>query len=246
MTVKLQSAFFILQWIEEWECYIQRHCRTYTGTFIEQAAVVPAHFPMFANLLIFFLTFYDRSIFHVLLSAGLIINGIVVTLLGMALAEGNLLDTGCRLTVAAAPSDDVSVMWFVFLYCLAYDIRIDGCQIYKSFTTWITLAAALLTVAGQLILHLYDVTEIFAGLLIGLINATWISFVLHRVILPRFGTWYVQAACRIFTISQEHIRYDAKTTREFVQCSPYFSKAETTTTTESLSMTQTVGFVRQR
>lgn len=223
MTIKLQSAFFLVQWIREWECYIQQNCRTYSGTFIEQVAIGPAHFPMFANLLVFFLTFYDRSVFHVLLSVGLIINGIVVTLLGMVLSEGKLLDTGCRITVAAAPSDDVSIMWFVFLYCVVYDLRIDGCQIYRSFTTWATLVAALLTVGAQLILHLYDITEILAGLLIGLINATWISFILHRIVLPRFGAWYIQAVCRIFTISQNHIRYDAKTDREFVRCSPYFN-----------------------
>lgn len=223
MAIKFQSAFFILQWIQEWECYIQANCRAYTGTFIEQAAIAPAHFPMFAYLLIFFLTFYDRSVFHVVLSIGLTINGIIISLLSIGLQAGRIIDTGCRLTVAATPSDDVSVLWFIFLYCLAYDLRLDGWRIYRCFSTWITFVAAGLTVAAQLILSLYDVTEIIAGLMLGLLNATWLSFVLHRLILPRFNTWYVQRICGWLTISRKHIRYDSKADREFFRCSAYFN-----------------------
>lgn len=142
--------------------------------------------PVFAFVVVTFLSWTDRSLFNWFLAAGLYTNSFVIWALQQGvpfLSEPAACSTGTR----SRPADDAATMSFVLLHYFVFYVR-SAKVVQSDVPGWLSvavlLACAILTNYSVVQLGIYTIPEVILGSLIGGVNALILANILYRVVAP--------------------------------------------------------------
>lgn len=193
-------VWYFVSYFNRFEAYIKQACPQYEDSPTSKFFVVCYFLPMFSYIIIFWLSWYDRTPFHFALSSGIFVCAGAVWLMGTAIPSLGLDGVPCTGDDRSQACEECAVVWFVPVFFLCHymvttktptQVKVAVARLF------LYVAYAVLSVAAQVYLGLYSFRQGVLGSVIGLMVGLVFSLFIYVVVTPHFFNARLQFLFRL-------------------------------------------------
>lgn len=204
--IHTQSAmWYIISLFLRSKTYIESVCPDFVDTNMSRFMLACMELPMLTYLITSFLSIYDKSAFHLMLSVGMFVCVFVVWIMDFIFPQLGSDGAPCVYDNRGYACEECAVVWFVFVFMSCHILLMHKRRgsIWSVINYMCLLGVyAFMAVFAQVYIGLFSFNQTVIGSCIGIVVGTAYALCVYVFLTPHFNEPFVQwllSKCGVYT-----------------------------------------------